>query len=131
MDRHIQSFIEQHIDLIEEEDWKTFFDLAHANFFNSTVQELVRVLEAAGIDTLKARENCLEIHIQEGFSGMNKWKWDRDTPIALYSLVQGALNDHYGFEVTEIINYVWDHRENYSQYLKFGDKIDEGVFILI
>lgn len=131
MEQRFIKFIEENMDFIDTNNWQYFFNKAQLYFLNGEVRVLAFYIESAGINTTKERQECLEIHIQRTCASLDCFLWNRSTPMALELFVSKALESYYGFTVAEIVDYIWENRDNYKKYLSFGDHKDAGVMLLL
>lgn len=107
MNARVKLFIESNIELIDNENWGLFFSLADDYFFNNRIIDLVECLKEAGIDTTKAREELLLLHMNECFSKFAlHQKFGAGSVIDMITLVDVALDSYYGFEKPIIGEYV-------------------------
>ena len=107
MNNTIKFFIESNIELIEKEDWETFFLKADDYMFNNKLLELVIILEEASIDTVAPREHLLLEHMVENFSKESLHdKFGPGSVVDMITLVDAGLDTYYGFEKEIVGEYV-------------------------
>lgn len=101
-----QQFIEENIDLIENEYWKSFWEKAVVTFTNDMiVRNIADILSQADIDTTTVRHLCLNEYIKDA---VNKAFPKRSSKaIPMYNFIDNIpLNRRFGFNLGEIGFYI-------------------------
>ena len=102
MNSKIQEFIEQNIELIDQEQWISFWELAVIFFPNNLhVRELAEVLSSAEIDTYTHRELLLLDQIYSVIANLNGS--NKNYKLALSQFIgRIPLDRRFGFNLREI-----------------------------
>lgn len=117
MDINIKNFIEKNIDLIEDNQWTTFWEEACTIFLNNNyLIALVDLLESAGIDTRDTREQLLSDQISKVVTQMNSEKSVLRLRLSQF-IDRIPLTRRFGFNLREIQVYILSHKDNWNCYI--------------
>ena len=127
MNNAIKAFIEDHIDLIDADDFIAVYNKAYEDMYdNQFVRELTRAFEQAGLDVYEAREdrlyNMLEEICEEALTGGE---------INLHRLLDNE-NNWYGYDIYNVIDFLEQMEYNLGvKLVPIGDRVFKAPNYLI
>ena len=107
-------FIEENIDLIENEYWKSFWEKAVVAFPNGMiVMKIAEILSEADIDTSHIRFICLDEYINAALK--TPFPKSSSKGLAISNFIDRIpLNRRFGFNIKEIQNYIIENKEKFN-----------------
>ena len=106
----VQKFIENNIDLIDEESWLTLFYAAYRELNSRDVETLTLILLDIGADTKEARLQVLADNIVGELNSFNALNDDPSNSWARLQYVLGATG-RLGLTYQDIVNYLYKHEK--------------------
>ncbi len=101
-----QQFIEENIDLIENEYWKSFWEKAVVTFTNDMiVRNIADILSQADIPTTAIRHVCLNEYIKDAVNKAFPKRSSKAIPLVNF-IDNIPLNRRFGFNLGEIGFYI-------------------------
>lgn len=108
--KRVEQFIENNIDLIDEESWLTLFYAAYRELKNRDVEELALILLDIGVDTKEARLQVLADNIVGELNSFNALNDDPSNSWARLQYVLGATG-RLGLTYQDIVDYLYKHEK--------------------
>lgn len=119
----VKNFIETNYELLEDED--NVVEFCHSAYNGLSIQqqkELIKVLETAGINIDKAREQFIRFHITMTMDLV-------DRVIFLETFVARYLNGILGFNSEWLIDYIKDNRSEWDNSV-YIEKNNNGEWMI-
>ncbi len=117
MTSDLKGFIEEYIDLIDQEDWTTLLDMSSKSDYdlsNDEVTELISILTSIGADLDEAREDVLDFYINELITHL----CTDISKITIFYFFQKYLTHWLGYTFSELANYLIKHAEYFGITIK-------------
>ena len=124
MNPKVQEFIENHLDIIDQDDWMQIFLRAYDEFDNSMdVKVFLMVMKDAGLDydvIIRYRDAALRFiitHQMEDLPSDSKWSPSKFTEL---------LNNYLGLKYDEIVKFIYDEQNEWPGEIQIlGDSFDD------
>ena len=124
MNPKVQQFIEDHLDIIDQDDWMQIFLRAYDEFDNSMdVKVFLMVMKDAGLDydlIIRYRDAALRFiitHQMEDLPSDSKWSPSKFTEL---------LNNYLGLKYDEIVKFIYDEQNEWPGEIQIlGDSFDD------
>lgn len=114
MNPKVKSFIETHIEEIDNEYWVVFWELAVMEFPNNlTVAQIAETLEAAGIDTATHRFMLIDEYIRKAIDSLYTDKIG--LKLTIFQLIDRIpLDRRFGFNLRQIESHIVNERDHWD-----------------
>lgn len=124
MNPKVQEFIENYLDIIDQDDWMQIFLRAYDEFDNSMdVKVFLMVMKDAGLDydlIIRYRDAALRFiitHQMEDLPSDSKWSPSKFTEL---------LNNYLGLKYDEIVKFIYDEQNEWPGEIQIlGDSFDD------
>ena len=124
MNPKVQEFIENYLDIIDQDDWMQVFMRAYDDFDNNMqVRALLLILKDADLDYKKIiayRDAALRFiitHQMEDLPSDSKWPPSKFTEL---------LNNYLGLKYDEIVKFIYDEQNEWPGEIQIlGDSFDD------
>ena len=123
MNPKVQEFIENNLDIIDQDDWMQIFMRAYDDLSNTQIKVFINMMKDAGLDYVKIiayRDAALRFiitHQMEDLPSDSKW-----SPIKF----TGLLSNYLGLSYAEIIFFIYNEQDEWPGEIQIlGDSADD------